>query len=379
MRKNWIGLLCALLCLSLTAGMALADVDFSYEGEVVAGDALPVPVAFGGRLESVNVQTGSWVNEGDVIGEIGTTPNYAPVEGTVAGLFAVPGDATESVTERYGAVLYIEPTHRYIINGTDEKAYNDSENHYLHQGEKVYLSCLSDGSHTGTGMITVFPESGYTIEVTGGNFYLGEKVDIFRQEDRDAKSRIGRGTVARAKPVAVKGSGSVLKLHVENGDFVERGELLFETVEGGLDGLYAPDSRVIAPASGVVASAEKHAGDTIAKGDALIKINPANSFLVQFTIPESELFSLREGQPVTMALYWDDDSGKTYDGVIQHISYIKEEQKTDTDRKAYRAYATFEADERIRLGMTMIVYPAQTPAEPEAETETAETEEESGK
>ena len=37
----------------------------------------------------------------------------------------------------------------------------------------------------------------------------------------------------------IKGSGSILKMHIGNGDFVERGELLFETVTGTLDGLYA--------------------------------------------------------------------------------------------------------------------------------------------
>ncbi len=30
-------------------------------------------------------------------------------------------------------------------------------------------------------------------------------------------------------------------MHVKAGDTVERGELLFETVTGTLDGLYAPD------------------------------------------------------------------------------------------------------------------------------------------
>ena len=67
-----------------------------------------------------------------------------------------------------------------------------------------------------------------------------ETVSIYRRSDYAESSRIGRGTVAAAKVVPIKGSGSILKMHVANGDFVERGELLFETVTGGLDGLYDP-------------------------------------------------------------------------------------------------------------------------------------------
>jgi hypothetical protein len=56
---------------------------------------------------------------------------------------------------------------------------------------------------------------------------------------------------------------------------------------------------------------------------------------------------------------------------------MNEEVKEGTDKKVYKAYASFEADERIRLGMTMLIYAdangAPAEAEP-AETEPAETE-----
>ena len=116
--------------------------------------------------------------------------------------------------------------------------------------------------------------------MTCGDFYMGEKVDAYRKNDYSKESCVGRGTVDRAKPVAVKGAGSVLKIHVQNGDFVERGELLFETVEGVLDGLYAPDNRVIAPISGIIASIDKANRETVAKGDTLMKVMPTESLQV---------------------------------------------------------------------------------------------------
>lgn len=353
------------LILLLGTGTALGEAELSYEGVVIAGETVPVTAPFGGRVSGVTQRAGGWTEAGETLAEIQTTLNYAPVEGTITGLYAVAGDGTESVTERYGAVLYIEPTHKYTMAATSEKAFNSSENYFIHLGERVYLTCSSDGSHQGTGIVSGLTDSGYNIEVTGGEFYLNEKVDVYRSSDWSRESRIGRGTVSRAKPVAVKGSGSILKLHVQNGDFVERGELLFETVEGVLDGLYAPDNRVVSPVTGVVSSVEKNTGDTAAKGDALMKIIPADSFQVQFNVPEADLFILREGQPVTMELYWDNASGGTYTGVITAISHMSDEQKEATDRKTYKAYVSFEPDERVRLGMTMILYPGAAPEKTE--------------
>ncbi len=363
--KKAMAWLLALTLLLGTGAAALGETELSYEGTVIAGETVPVTVPFGGRVSGVTKRAGEWTEGGEILAEIQTTLNYAPVEGTITGLYAAPGDGTESVTERYGAVLYIEPTHKYTMAATSEKAFNSSENYFIHLGERVYLTCSSDGSHKGTGIVSGLTDSGYNIEVTGGEFYLNEKVDIFRSSDWAKESRIGRGTVSRAKPVAVKGTGSILKLHVQNGDFVERGELLFETVEGVLDGLYAPDNKVVSPVTGVVSSVEKNTGDSAAKGDALMKVIPADSFQVQFSVPEADLFILREGQPVTMELYWDNESGGTYAGVITAISHMSDEQKEATDRKVYKAYISFEPDERVRLGMTMIIYPGAAPEKTE--------------
>ncbi len=362
MRKR-IGRLAAwmlVLLLTLAPGgvaWAAGEPVLTYEGTVIGAQTVPVTVPFGGQVGKITLRAGDWVKAGDVITELGSTLNFAPVEGTVTGVAATPGDNTETVVERYGAILYIEPTHRYTIAATSDKAYNSSETHFLHLGERVYLTCSADGSHTGTGVISAFTESGYNVEVTGGEFYLGEKVDIFRTEDRAKESNLGRGTLNRATPVAVKGSGSLLKMHVENGTFVERGELLFETVEGALDAMYAPEQKVISGVTGVVSSVEKNEGDSIGKGEALLKVIPAESFQVQFEMPEADLFTLAVGQEVNMELYWDDEVGKTYPGVLSSISYVSEEAKEGTDRKMYKAYVSFEPDERVRLGMTMMVYP----------------------
>ena len=68
-------------------------------------------------------------------------------------------------------------------------------------------------------------------------------------------------------------------------------------------------------------------------------------------------FQMEEGQAVSMELLWDNAAEKNYTGVITGISHMNEDPKEGSDKKLYKAYASFEADERIRLGMTMLIYP----------------------
>ena len=351
--------LMALLITVLLVSGASAEAALSYEGTVVAGETLPVAALFGGKVAKVEVRAGDLIKKGDEIAQIATTLNYAPLEGTITGIYAAEGDDASSIGERYGAVLYIEPTNRYTITATTEKAYNKSENKYVHLGETVYLSCTSDGTHQGTGMVSALTETGYNVEVTGGDFYMGETVGIYREASYVAESRIGRGTVGRTSPVAVKGTGSVLKMHVENGDFVERGELLFETVDGVLDGLYAPDCEITSPLTGVVASVDVTAGSSVAKGDSVIKIYPSDSMQIEISIPEEDLTELHEGQTVDIEFYWDIDETKTYTGTIASISHLSATTEGDqrSDKTYYKAYVTFTPDENVRLGMSVIVYP----------------------
>ena len=364
----------AALCLLLSV-TAAAEIELVYEGTVTAGETIPVPALYGGRVEEIFVRKGDKVTKGQTIARIGTTLNYAPLEGTVSGVYVTEGDNAEAVEERYGALLYIEPLHRYTIKATDEKAFNSSETRFIHLGETVYLSCTSDGSHHGTGIVTALTEEGYNIEVTGGEFYIGEKVGIYRREDYDKESSLGRGIVGRTTPVAVKGTGSVLKLHVKNGDFVERGELLFETVDGVLDGLYSPQVGLTAPIDGIVESVEPAAGASVSKGDAVITLHPLSSMQIAFDLPEEDLFLISEGDAVNIEFYWDNDGGMQTTGVISRISHMSEAASEGSEKMVYKAYVDFTPSEDVRLGMTVTIYPVrgktaeQQPAEEEAPTE----------
>lgn len=348
----------ALAALALPA-CALGETVFS--GEVTADCAQVIAAPYGGIVEQVAVRVGDSVSIGDPIAVVETSKTYAMTDGTVSGVFANEGDSAEGVKERYGALVYIEPINRYTLSCSTEKAYNSSENRYIHIGETVYLSCTKDGSHQGRGLVTAIDkenESAFTVEVTGGEFYMGETVNVFRDAQYATESRIGRGTVGRTAPVAVTGEGSVLRLHVRPGDKVERGELLFETVNGTLDGLYAPQTQVVSDRAGVIASVDASNGTAVEKGAKIATIYPEEQMQVKMVISEADLTDVKVGGSASIEFNWDADSGRRYAGTIASISYLSEkDESTGSPQGAeYVAYIDFEPDETVRIGMTVVVY-----------------------
>lgn len=351
--------LAALALMLALPGSALGESVFA--GEVTASDIHVIAAPYGGLVEQVSVRAGDSVNIGDPIAVVETTKTYAQTDGTISGVFASEGDSAEGIKERYGALVYIEPINRYTLSCSTDKAYNSSENRYIHIGETVYLSCTKDGSHQGRGVVTSIDEEDeqkYTVEVTGGEFYMGETVNVYRDREYAKESLIGRGTVGRTKPVAVNGEGSVLQMHVRAGDLVERGELLFETVTGTLDGLYAPDTQVVSDVKGVVATVDGSNGTAVEKGAKIATIYPEDKLQVKMVISEADLLDLQVGDEVEIEFNWDPRSGKRFDGTISSISYLseKEEEGASSAGAQYVAYVDFTPDETVRIGMTVVVY-----------------------
>lgn len=366
MKKS--GMKIAICAMTLMTAMLLncaAHAEISFEGKVVASETKPVLAPFGGMVDEVALRAGDLVEIGDDVATIATTKVYAAADGIVSGVFAREGDDAAGIGERYGALVYIEPTNRYVVSASTEKAYNSSATKYVHIGEKVYLSCTKDGSHTGTAVITAVSdvdESGntpYKLEVTGGSFYMGETVGIFRSEDHSAQTRIGRGTIQQNAAIAVKGTGSVLKMHVQAGDSVERGELLLETVEGTLDGLYAMDNTIVSGIAGVVATVDAVPGSAVEKGAKLISIYPEGSFQIEMLVSELDLREIKEGDSVEFEFDWDTEEMQRMQGTIESISHVNAAAKDGTAASGdaeYSVYVSFEPTEDVRLGMSVIVY-----------------------
>ena len=361
----------ATLC-ALLSPAALADA-ISFTGTVAAGKTLEIYAPIGGTVDSVAVEPGQAVRVGDVVATLATEKVYATESGVVTGLFGQIGDSAETVAQRYGAVLYIEGESVYTISASTDNAYNKTENKFVHVGEEVYLSCYSDGTHTGTGVITAIEGTDYTVEVRSGDFLVGETVSVFRGESTASANRIGRGPLNRKNPTAVTAEGSIASFAVKDGDAVQRGDLLFETLSGSFDGLYMSGSDILAGADGVVAQVNLEQGAKLEKGSVAAVLYPEGAMRVEAQLEEANLSAVSVGDPVSVELIWNQDEEVSYPGKIAMISAVATEAEGasagENSAVTYTVYVDFTPDKNTRYGMSAVVSTLDVEAEEETDDE----------
>ncbi|HPF87387.1 MAG TPA: HlyD family efflux transporter periplasmic adaptor subunit [Candidatus Limiplasma sp.] len=344
--KRLMSLLTA--CLLLVPGLAAAE---QFEGNVVATETELVTSPYGGSVKTVEVRQGQKIEVGDTIATMETTKYYAPEDGTIRGIFAETGDSLSTAE----ALLYIGPTNEYTISCTTNKAYASQETKYVRLGETVYIVSITDDTYSGEGIITSVDQESYTVETTSGDFYLERNVYIYRDADYDTESRLGRGTVYRKSETAVYGSGSLLKLYVENGEEVTRGQLLFETVSGDMSYTASDDGVITSTVSGVISSLNIAIGDTISEDSVLMTVIPTSSYEIEFLIGEDLLSSVYVGQPASIVFDWSEDLGEVVEGTVTRISYTSEESTDSSSEAQFKGYITFEADDTVKEGMSVTI------------------------
>ena len=334
-----------LLCLMLLSGTALASAE--YEGMVVPGETVSIMAPYGGTVASVHLRSGSPIHVGDEIAAMKTVKVLASEDGTIRGLFAQPGDRADQT------VLYLMPVSKYVIEASVSSAHESVESKYVTIGEKVYIKCAPDGSHRAEGIITSVNGSNYVVQTTAGELYMEEKVYIYRTNDYLSQERLGSGTVNRTDAVAVSGSGSLLKLHVQDGEEVERGQLLFECVDGDLDALISTGDVIQSTADGVIAQVNGKAGQISSKGDVLLTVYQTQDYQIEFSISEEELPHISIGSAASIYFNWNDQKSIPYSGTVTDLSYVGE--TNEAGEVVYKGYIAFSADETVRIGMNVTV------------------------
>ena len=337
--KAWLSLCLCALCLT---GAARAEIALS--GTVAAREAAAVTANIGGSVEGVFVRAGDRVEAGDVVATVALTGVYAPADGTVRGIMAEAGDTAGQT------VLSIAPMSKYTVTADISDAYDSAANKHVTVGETVYMECSRDGSHVAVGRVVKAEGSAYTVEVTGGELYMEEKVYIYRDEDHSSSARIGSGTVSRTAELAVSGTGRVAELYVSEGETVERGQLLFTCVEADTveDALLGGEIR--STASGVVASVAAQAGQQAAVGSTVLTVYPTESFCVELSVEEADLAAVNVGDSVRLSFDFDAEGALTCEGTVTEISYLGESTEAGT---VYTAWVDFDPPEDVRLGMTV--------------------------
>ena len=320
-------LLAGVLAVCMLTSAALAEV---YEGTVVAASEIQVTAASGGILETLDAEIGSIVSEGDVLGSLRTTRVFASQDGTVASIQYQEGEEAD------GTVMEIYPVERYQIFCTVDKAYQSAESMLVHSGEQVYIKCTANGTHRGIGLITQIEGDEYRVLAIGGELYVGETVYLYRDEDFSAKQRVGIGTVVTSDTEIYEAEGKIVRMHVKEGEYVERGELLYE-ISGG-------DTEIFAPEDGLIAAMAVQQGEHVEAEQTVLTLVPEGQFCIEIYVDETSAAQLTEGDAVEIT-YPSDAQERIWKGVVAEISRIAEESN-------YRVKILPESTEGLKLGMT---------------------------
>jgi hypothetical protein len=322
----------------------------SHSGSVVAARQVSIRALYGGVVEDFALRPGDALAKGDAPFAIGARAVYAPADGVIAGLRAQPGDDAAFVQDQYGALMYIERPGRYFISTSTSEAYDDSDNKFIHVGEAVYLVSTGNSDRTGEGFVTQVDGKDFTVEVTSGNLRINEKATIYRDAGHKNASRIGRGTTKRLADVPVTAEGSVLRLHVGQGDAVRRGDLIAQMADGALSGLSAPAAAALCPEDGIVASVLVEAGEKVEKDQVLALVYPDSALEVEALVSESELEGLAPGGSARVEL----ENGGALIGTITSLSGLGEEGGGDV---RYALRIALNPGDKAPLGMSATIYP----------------------
>ena len=248
--------------LALAAALAFfapAALAMTWDGTVRADETVLAEAPSDGILETLLPEAGQRVTAGERLGGIRKDCVYAPADGTIEAVHLVEGDDID------GAVLEIDPREPYEIACTTAGARRTAENMFLHAGERLYARCQADGEHRAEGRVISVAREAYRVQVTEGEFVIGESVSLYRSATYDEESCVGSGVVETSALIACTGAGKLLELFVREGDRVSRGDLLWKSAE-------KEETEVLAPADGVVTALLAEKGSRVAEDQGILEI-----------------------------------------------------------------------------------------------------------
>ena len=342
----------AILAILSLISCAPAGAELMLDGKVTCAPGIAQEAAMGGAIEDVYVQAGDYVRAGDPVAKLKPTRVYAPCDGTVEVLFAVAGDSADNAVSRYGGVMAIRPESLYTVYASSEYAYDSVRTSHVVPGQEVYMKCTRDGSHRGVGTVTETDGDLIWIEATGGEFHNGETVYVYLERDYQSRDRLAKGTVMASITQNVSASGYVLKTYVSPGEFVEKGQLLLETLTALPEDGDAGDCVLTAGAEGYVTSVCLAVGSAVQRGAAMLTYCPADALRVTVQATEYDVNNLAVGDPASISIEQSEDT-LSLTGTVSGISFLS--SAGADGEAAYDVYIALPADPRVAPGMSATV------------------------
>ena len=280
-----------LAALLLMAAGAAADV---WSGQTQATDTEDVLASADGRLEQWNLRVGQRVTAETLAGVTAETYVFAPISGRVSAIRTRAGEAVND-----GVLMVLEPLSPYEVRCSVGKGYHTVDNSTVRIGQSVWVRCSVDGSHRAVGRVTALSGEEFTLEIVGGELFIGEAVFIYKEGSFQDTDLIGTGTVIESDTMTITGGGYVLRMRVGEGEEVERGQLLCTTAS-------ALQREIYCESDGIVTEVRAGEGAAVEEFDVVARIATDIGLVIATGAENRE--KLRTG---TRLHYWRADDPHT--------------------------------------------------------------------
>ena len=344
-------LLAALLCVAPAMAQE-GSMILSATVEAVQTVALNAPAS--GELAPFTVRAGDTAAEGEPLFTVKPVKVYAPIDGTVSGMFAKPGDIASGVTGRYGAILYIDYADRWQLQGSTRTGTDRAENRDVRIGQQVYLRSNNEENFA-DGVITAMDSAtgSISVQVIGGDLKYNHTIRVYRTPDYDYNALIARGTLSTVAPAAVTASGTIIEVAVSNGEKVHAGDYLFSYVPDEL----APERRgqadatvASAPADWIITAVNVQPGASVQKGQTLLTAIREGDYQLTAQAKEEEVSRIAVGD--VFSVCFEELDIAPVEGTVTAVSPMG---STAGDETTYTIRLSFAVPEEVWPGMHAVI------------------------
>ena len=327
----------------------------SGKGTITPLETITLLAPMGGQLGDFSWKAGDQAAEGEVALEILPMQVYAANDGIITGLNVRVGDQADAVQAQYGALCYVERQGIWHVDASTASAYNNPDNRDIRNGDVLRVYAGHDGNEKeGEGTVISVSGEDFVLEMDEGDFELEDDVKIYLGTGTTYKNSelVGKGEVKRPKALAAMGMGVVTAVLVKEGDTVVRGQPLFL-----MDGItarhdeQAGSPRVLFEQESLIERILVSPGQTVAQGQALMTLFPANKLEATLEIDELDIAHVRVGQYVKLMVDAYPDAVR--EGRVQEICPIG---NTQLDTTMYNVRVSLEQTDGLLIGMHVVGY-----------------------
>lgn len=331
-------------------------------GQIDSAQSAPVQAEYTGRIDTVAVEAGDVVEQGDILAvydtddlndqllglldeldgldaqiaqadKSGSSSITAEVSGLVKEIYTKRGDVVTNVVNNRGGLMEISTDGRLKVT------LSLPEESELTVGGLVRVQ-LGEAAEEGVIVALEEQEGGRTAQITFDDnpvYALGEIAQVVSQEG----VLLGSGEIASNSPYLVRADyGIISKVNVEVGDTVSEGDTLFTRIESEYNAEYLDlldqrmglinqifalqefmkDPLLLADGHGIVSDLALTEGETIQAGEQACRLISTDSFTLSVDVSEKDIGRVVIGQRVR--LEFDAFEGSVYWGRVEKVSSL---------------------------------------------------------